>query len=413
MKFLDNMDITCANCNTKVSLSIDLNYKYYTCFSCHSNFKFDNGSLKYIDKLFDVSYPSLIKIGTKGLLKGEEYTVVNYTYKKNEKNEYWFEYQLKSGSNKELYLTEEGGHWVLEEKVDPKDIKDKFGLFYKDIEFKKYETGKSHEFYRCGFFEYKFDSSFSYYEEYINPPFCISIEKDDNENQYFHGEHIYSKIINKTFEIQNPPFKDSVGLVQPFYYNLNQVFTIFVVGIIIITALHIMFYSQSKEQLIYQDTFDLNQVNNKELYTDAFQLNGPIAPLSIAINSSVDNSWMTTDFALINQKTNETVYFTKDLEYYHGYSEGENWTEGSISDEFNICGVSEGSYKIMILPNKDITDTNNTSLNLKIYWGKPDNWNLYVVIFVFIVIGAILFFIRNSFESSRWEDSYYSPYKKD
>ncbi|NJM79013.1 MAG: DUF4178 domain-containing protein [Flavobacterium sp.] len=339
------MDITCTNCNTKVSLSFNLDYKYYTCFSCKSNFKLDNGNLKYIDKLLDESYPPSIKIGSKGVLRGEEYTVVNFVYKKNNKKVYWFEYQLISSTNKELFLTVEDGHWILEEKIDSKYIKNKFGLFYKDIEYKKYETGKSQEFYRCGFFDYKFDNSLTFYEEYINPPFCISIENEDNEKQYFHGEHINSKVINKIFDIKNPIMKDGVGLVQPFYYNLTQVFIIFICAIIGITGLHIFFYSQSKEQLVYQDSFDLNQVNNKEIYSNVFQLNGPIAPLSIDITSSVDNSWMTTDFALINQKTNETVYFTKDLEFYYGYSEGENWTEGSQNDEFNICGVSEGAYK--------------------------------------------------------------------
>ena len=413
MKFLDNMEIVCSNCNSKIEFPFDVAYKFFTCPTCQSNYKQEDGVLKYLDKSASTSYPPSIKIGSKGILKGEEYSVVNFTYKKDQEKAFWFEYKLISGSNKVLFLTEDSGHWTVEEKIDSKDIKDKFGIFYKDMEFKKYETGKSYDFYRCGFFNYKFDSSHIHYEEYINPPFGIAIEKDTDGKKYYLSEYISQKSISKIFDVENLKPKEGIGLTQPFYYNLTQVYTIFVIAILVITALHIFFYSQSKEQLVYQDAFDLNEVNNKELYTDAFHLNGPIAPLSIAINSSVDNSWMTTDFALINQKTNETVYFTKDLEYYHGYSEGENWTEGSISDEFNICGVSEGSYKIMILPNKDITDTTNTSLNLKIYWGKPDNWNLYAVIFVFIAIGAILFFIRNSFESSRWEDSYYSPYKKD
>lgn len=406
------MEIVCANCNTKVTTSFNLIYKYYTCFSCHSNYKFDNGINNFLDKQSNTAFPPLLKIGAKGVFNEEELTVVSYTIRKNKENEIWFEYELVSVSNNKLFLIEDNGHWILEKEIDTKEVTKSSGLTYKGVEYRKYETGKSKESYRCGFFNYKFDSTFSHYEEYINPPFCLSIEHDDKK-KYYHGEHISRDKIKKIFNVDNLRTREGIGMVQPFYYNLTHVFTIFIIAILAITALHVFFYSQSKEQLVYQDVFDLNQVNKKELYTDVFELKGPIAPLSIDVLSNVDNSWMTTDFALINQETEETVHFTKDLEYYHGYSEGENWTEGSNNDEFNICGVSEGKYKIMILSNKDETDTNNTALNVKIYWGKPDNWNLYVTIFIFLAIGALLYFIKNSFESRRWEDSYYSPYKKE
>lgn len=407
------MDITCSNCNTMISFPFDLDYKYYSCYSCQNDYKLEENSLKFIDKQPRTSYPPELKIGSKGVFDNVEYFVVNCTHRLNSKNEKWFEYKLTSPSNKTIFLIEDCGHWIIEKEIDSKDIKHKAGLFYKDVEYKKYEVGKSKEFYRCGFFSYKLDKNFSSYEEYINPPFCISVENDDAKKIYYQGEHINQKQIKDIFKVDNLRFKDGVGLAQPFYYNLTDVFTIFVISILTITLLHIFFYSQNKEQLVYQNTFDLNQVINKEIYSDVFSLKGPIAPLSIDINSDVDNSWMTTDFALINQETNETVYFTKDLEYYHGYSEGENWTEGSNDDEFNICGVSEGLYKIMILPSKDETDLFNSSLKIKIYWGKPNNWNLYVTIFAFIIMAIILLLIKNSFESTRWEDSYYSPYKKD
>lgn len=406
------MEVVCTNCNTKVTTDFNLIYKYYTCFSCHSNYKFDNGVNSFFDKQSNTAFPLLIKIGAKGVFNEEEFTVVSYTIRKNKNNEIWFEYHLISPSDKRLFLIEDKGHWILEKEIDSKEITKSASLTYKGIEYRKYETGHSFDSYRCGFFNHRFESRACTYQEYINPPFCLSIEHDDKKT-YYHGEHISRDRVKKIFDIDNLRTREGIGMVQPFYYNLTHVYTLFIIAILIITGLHIFFYSQSKEQLVYEENFNLNEVNNKELYTDVFQLKGPIAPLSIDIVSEVDNSWITTDFALINQETEETVYFTKDLEYYHGYSEGENWTEGSNNDEFNICGVSEGSYKIMILPNKDETDGKNSFLHLRIYWGKPDNWNLYVTIFIFFAIGALLYFIKNSFESRRWEDSYYSPYKKE
>ena len=151
------MEVVCANCNTKVITDFNLVYKYYTCFSCHSNYKFDNGVNSFFDKQSNTAFPLLIKIGAKGVFNEEEFTVVSYTIRKNKNNEIWFEYHLISPSNKRLFLIEDKGHWILEKEIDSKEITKSIGLTYKAIEYRKYETGKSQESYRCGFFNNKLD----------------------------------------------------------------------------------------------------------------------------------------------------------------------------------------------------------------------------------------------------------------
>ena len=56
--------------------------------------------------------------------------------------------------------------------------------------------------------------------------------------------------------------------------------------------------------------------------------------------------------ALVNENNGEEVYASKDIEYYHGYTDGENWTEGSNSEDFNLCGVAAGKYHLTITPSK-------------------------------------------------------------
>ncbi|WP_130733417.1 DUF4178 domain-containing protein [Flavobacterium sp. J27] len=406
------MEITCVRCSASFELIDNFNFKYYTCPSCNSNYKYKSGEFVFLDTTSQSSYVPKIKIGAKGIIDTIAYTVVNYVHKKNEKGESWFEYQLVSKSGEIIYLTEEAGHWSLEKSITINSATNKETILYNAIEFKKYEVGKSKEYYRVGFFEDKLDTGFSHYEEFIAPPFGISIETNGKHKDFYLGEYISQKEIKKILATTDLKPKNGIGALQPFYYNLSQVYTIFIIGILLTTLLHIVFYTQSKEQLIFENVIDLDKGNNKEKYTNVFTLNGPIAPLNITVASDVDNSWITTDFVLINEETGEQVYFAKDLEYYYGNSEGENWNEGSKQEEFNICGVSSGKYKIMVLPSKE-ENSKNSYLRLKIYWGKPDNWNLYVSIFIFLALGVILFIIKNNFENKRWEDNYYSPYKKD
>jgi hypothetical protein len=49
----------------------------------------------------------------------------------------------------------------------------------------------------------------------------------------------------------------------------------------------------------------------------------------------VDNSWANVGLGLVNEKTNEIVYASKDIEEYHGYEDGENWSEGRRDESFN------------------------------------------------------------------------------
>lgn len=66
-------------------------------------------------------------------------------------------------------------------------------------------------------------------------------------------------------------------------------------------------------------------------------------PLNVEAFSNVDNSWATFDVSLVNEKNNEVITATKDIEYYHGYEGGENWAEGNKSVDYNFCGVAPES----------------------------------------------------------------------
>ena len=156
----------------------------------------------------------------------------------------------------------------------------------------------------------------------------------------FLGKHISSKEIKSIFNIKSVPTKSQVGMVQPFYFNLNNTIIVFCSACSFILISHLYFSSTSKNQLVYSNEINLLDNNNKEISTDVFELKGPIAPLKIFINSDVDNSWVATDFSLVNQTTSESSYFSKDIEYYHGYEGGENWTEGDTTDEFNTVSYT-------------------------------------------------------------------------
>ena len=124
----------------------------------------------------------------------------------------------------------------------------------------------------------------------------------------------------------------------------------------------------------------------------------------------VDNSWASVQIALINEKTGEEVYANKDIEYYHGYTDGESWSEGSNTEEFNLCGVSAGKYHLAISSSKDTADLNATYVAIKANWNAPSNRNVWFICILMGVITLGLFYLDRNFEIKRWSDSSYTPY---
>lgn len=111
-------------------------------------------------------------------------------------------------------------------------------------------------------------------------------------------------------------------------------------------------YTTRTNYEVFRDSIRFDSVRNKELISKSFDLKGASAPLEVKLYSNVDNSWANIELSLVNEKTNETEYTSKDIEQYHGYEDGESWSEGSKSEEFNFCGVAPGKYHFAISAQK-------------------------------------------------------------
>jgi hypothetical protein len=408
------MEVNCLSCNHKISLPYEISYQYYICIKCFIIHKKENGILKLLGSN-KPSFNYSIPIGTTIDFENQKYYVATVILKKDLFNDSWLEYELIAENNTKKYFTEENGNWTVSEEIEVKKFdKSKKEIYHEGTDYRLFDNGKYIDFTGVGFFEFQISNkeNIAYYD-FICPPNLLSVEIEEGKHTSYIGNHISKKDVKSLFNIQSVPSRSQIGMVQPFYFNLSNTLMVFCGACIFILISHLYFSSISKNQLVYSSEINLLEQNNKEISTDIFELKGPIAPLKIFIDSDVDNSWIATDFSLVNQTTGESSYFSKDLEYYHGYEGGENWSEGNTNEEFNICGVSSGNYKISFIPNKDTNDQINSRLKIDVYWDKSDNWNFVSAFVIFLVIIILLYFIKNSFEQRRWNDSDYSPYSKE
>ncbi|WP_396149590.1 DUF4178 domain-containing protein [Flavobacterium sp.] len=406
------MEFTCTKCNNHTKIDTAIEVKNFGCPNCGSLFDFDEKGFRFSKKFDYNPITNLLKIGAKGVIDNETYEIVGLVIKRVHSIYYWREYTLMTTSGKVKYLSESDGHWILLEEVpESYDVSRKYKkLTHKEITYHLYEHTNSSIVRVHGFYEFEIPNKQFKIIEYINPPYVISIEQiKDNETTTF-GRHITSKEIKKIFNSNEMPQKSGVGLVQPFLFNIYNTIIIFISFAILILTTFIIFNLSRTEQNVLNVSINFDEYKSKEYISPSFELKGSPAPLIISANTSVDNSWANAQVSLVNESNNEEEYAQKDIEYYHGYSEGERWSEGSKRTTFNFCGVAKGKYHLVIVPSKQETDFYNQNMTINAVWNESSVWNFMFSLVSLAIIFILIFFLKKNFEQRRWENSDFTPY---
>lgn len=407
------MKVPCYHCDVTTEVPVNFEVKTFVCPNCQQLYLMADDGLRAERKLNYKRPSGGLTIGQKGMLRGEEYTVTGILTKKAYGTYYWDEYILESTAGGFVYLSEASGHWILLREVeDSYDITNhpKF-LTHNDIRMHLYDYTDTQIVAAQGYFDFIIPQKKVHMVEYIQPPYIISIEAlGDNESTFF-GEHISVKEITKGFPMSRVPVKSGTGIVQPFLINIRTLAIIMCSVAILILCSHLYIYSGRSEQVVFNKSFTFDQYNDKSFVSPSFILEGGSAPLTVSTRSDVDNSWANVQVALVNEITNEEVSASKDIEYYHGYTDGENWTEGDNSEEFNICGVNAGKYHLVITPMKAPEDISNNFIKVSAVWNQPSMWNVWLPIIVMGIITVGLYYLRIHFEQKRWAESDFSPFE--
>lgn len=405
------MHINCKKCGTATSIESEIELKSFGCKNCNNFFTYE-GELNTI-KHFDYKpIDALLDIGKKGVFEGVEYEIINCLVKKFHSIYYWREYTLKSAAGNYVYLSESDGHWILLEEISDKyEISTKFkSLTYKNIKYNLYEKSQCNIVSAVGFFDYVVPNSNIQIIEYISPPNIVSIEKYEGSETTFFGRHVSKSEIQKAFKNTVLPSRTLVGAIQPFPINFYNAAIIFCVISILILITQLFVNQNRTETFVLSKEFSFAEFDNKDFVSESFTLEGGSAPMTISVHSEVDNSWANAQIALVNETTNDEIYANKDIEYYRGYTDGEHWSEGSQGEKFNICGVGEGKYHLVITPQKQPNDMTNTKMSVTAVWKRPSMWNFFISV---LIMGVALIFIYSAnkfFENQRWENSDYSPF---
>jgi len=346
------MHYTCPVCNTENNIDLNFRVEEYICKSCSSHINADQNISKRIVKKPIENV--VLEVGQKGILRSTEYIVISIIIRKYGTHTFWREYALKDKSGNNLFLSESDGHWVLLEAIPNKKFIGRGRTLgeYNGKTYRWYETTDCNIYSAAGFFEDTLKFSLATYKEYVNGTDMISREQSGSKIEYFKGQHISKNEIKKAFNIPNLPTYSGIGIVQPFYINIKQAINILCISAFLICLLQTYVYTSRANDIVFEQKIYFKNVENRELISKSFTLSGGAAPLEVRVYTALDNSWANVQLSLVNEKTNEITYVSKDIEKYSGFEDGESWSEGSENEIFNICGVTAGRYHFVISAEK-------------------------------------------------------------
>jgi hypothetical protein len=423
-------DITCPECRNIITLYDPEGSEYCACAKCHSFLRFTEKNGTIIQKQAPaVKQAPVIKLGSTGILQGIQFRLIGYIEKKEQASKYaWREYILYNYEKGYANLSEFDGHWNFvagkELYPDLDKLVDRSWTFvnYEDNEYNLFNKYTAVTTSLIGEFDWDILTEKAKTSEFIAPPNIIIKEQDKGTSpaDFYLGKYIEAKEIADAFktDIKLFPEKIGIGANQPSVHAKRwfSVYKLAPILIVLVAVLgFIAMYASPGYQVMdsdYHIVNDSTKVNEfKPFITPSFELKNRSSALDFLIKSDIDNNWLEATIVLVNEKNNQSWEVTKSIEYYHGYEDGESWTEGSQDAEVLLSGIPGGKYHLNIYPASGDVASKSIHINIT---ANPVIWrNVWVTILLLCLYPLYAWFRMRDYEKRRWMNSDYSPYETD
>jgi hypothetical protein len=460
--FPEPKQVDCPHCQRQITLLDPDGSEFMVCVFCHSyNRLLATNYWQTQQPVSPIKYEPIIPVGTQGTLRDTPYKVIGYMEKKESASQYaWREYMLYSHTKGYAFLAEYEANWsfIAGKQHFPQLANasefDSFNATMDGVEYKLFNKYAPVITALIGEFDWDVYEERITTSEFIHPPYLL-VEETDKKNKravdWYLGEYIEHEEIAAGFNIpiDNFPDAEEVAANEPNPYLKRWVHSVWIsiVAAVLLIAMQIALVSLRPENVIIdkeveialppapaapidstkRDTAKTDSLRQdsilraaagstvtggnfeyKSLRTSSFTINGP-APVEIDLSAPIDNTWFQATVELVNEKDNQTWDVSRQVEYYHGYEDGENWTEGGTSESALLNDVPKGTYHLNIYPYAGSGTLGH--MNIKVEANVVLWQNILITLLLLCIYPIYCWYLKRKFEVNRWMGNYYSPYK--
>ena len=410
----------CRNCGSPVEIKILGQTLNVVCPSCKSIIDATDPNFKILEEgVSKRIYAPYIPLGTRGKLHGVLWEVTGFIVK-GDSGYIWQEYLLFNPYHGYRWLVESDGHFSLFKRIHtrPKFDRSLPAYNYRKQKYKLFNRGGATVHYCEGEFFWRIKKgNFTRVEDYISPPFGLSLEDDKNEFTWTLGHHVERESVKSAFELDEYALPNSygVGSLQPSDARdkLKKMIPVVLLSLVIMIGLQFARIMTAGNKLIYEtrinkssaSMFSSGPLTFKNFKSPTFEVSGGKSNLMFEASALLRNAWVYMDILLVNEKTQKGIPVPIDISYY----KGSDWSEGSTKSDQYIFNVPDGKYYLNINFREGDRKDSYKSIHLKIYRDVVMYSN-FMIVSLLILIGPLVTLLRRkNFEARRWKNSDFSP----
>lgn len=417
--------VPCEHCGAPITIRAQGISITFACGSCGSVIDSTRDGFKVLSQA--VQQQSLIDnltipLGSRGILFDVEWEAIGYIRRQDARwGFFWDEYLLFNPYHGFRFLIHSDYHFSFAElltkrpaiSADRRSItldNNSFALFHSGVSQVKAVVG---EFYwrvrlgeQCDF------------ADFISPPQGISweipLKSTDAEKTFSLARYVPIEQVEAAFGVSHLPRPWTPSPIQPNRFSgiLSEIWPTAITWCLGIVAAQLYFVSSCENAVVFQGSRSFTRAEaGIEQLIGEIGIEGYSKNVLIESHSPVDNSWVEVTYELESDDGSESGWASQAIEYYHGNSGGENWSEGSTRTSSVIGDLGVQRYKIFATVDADSFSRDMASpIDLRITVDVPIWSNFFLAIVAILALPCFLFFLERNFERHRWKDSDYSPF---
>ncbi len=425
--------LNCPSCGGALELKDPANTVRIACTYCGSLLGTGEGTsasgkFEILERLQQVPFKPDVPLGSKGTLLTRPYVVLGSMKKSCEvegDTYFWTEYLLKETESEAYHwLVESNGHWSVVGGIPAGKVEES-GRYavYNGKTYKHFQKTQARVEAVLGEFYWEVArGETTWASDYVAPPRILSQETTEQEITWSEGTYLEPSQISEGFGIKETlPPPQGVGSNQPWPKAEAARAVMKMAGILaaVLLGLFILFNIWAPRLVVFDKEFDLaalmapatpldpsKAADEKVVLTEPFNIPRS-GNIEVRIQAPTDNTWVGVDASLIEEQTGEIRAFYLLSDYYHGYSGGESWSEGSRARSVFLSQVPKGRYVLRLEPESDPGKA-PANFRVRLRAGVP-RVSRFVVILVLLCVGPVYYgFSKMAFEGRRWSESDYA-----
>jgi hypothetical protein len=423
---LESAQLDCPECHLPVRYFDVQGSSFYVCPHCHTYFEYEGEKRPKIFGKYEGEAPAdarLLPVGTQGTLRGRECRVVGIIQRREVKYPVnWVEFQLFFPDKKQYQqLAVFEGHWML---VVPAEhnyelinnaVAKPASVITAEGTYRIFNRYKTQVLWAAGEFDWNIEGDKSVdVSEYILPPLMLVREQHGKQRDWYLGEYLEGSEVSQAFNLSaSLPRREGVGAIQPnpvAHWPALRTLTLVALALLLALQVGKLTVKPIRDVLIQDFSAPIDSSttgSSRVLVSQPFELKSSAA-LKVDLRTNLDNQWLELPVSLVNETTGRGFEFTKTIEYYHGYEDGESWTEGDISGDAVLANVPAGRYHLNLYPiSGGSTGSAAAPLWLQVtVTENPALWsNFWAATGLLLLFPLVQWFRSRRFEANRWEDS--------